>query len=234
AKQMRPLVDRDLAVVFYDLTTVRIHGEGRVEDDLRGYGMNKETGGIARQFVLGVVQTAEGLPLLHTVHPGNMAETKTLQGMLQTVLQRFPVQRVVLVAHRGLLSQENIGELTALADRDGRKLEFILAVPARRYAELAETCQGLAFDADGLAEAEFAGHRLIVAHDPLRAHEQSDRRRARIRELEEMGERLAGKLDGQDAGKTARGRRASDRGSYSRFAKAVAEAELTRFIKPDL
>ncbi|WP_138473458.1 IS1634 family transposase [Poseidonocella sp. HB161398] len=234
AKQMRPLVDRDLAVVFYDLTTVRIHGEGRVEDDLRGFGMNKETGGIARQFVLGVVQTADGLPLLHTVHPGNMAETKTLQGMLQTVLQRFPVQRVILVADRGLLSQENIGELTALADRGSRKLEFILAVPARRYIELAETFEGLAFDADGLAEAEFSGHRLIVAHDPLRAAEQSDRRRARIRELEEMGERLAGKLDQQDAGETARGRRASDRGSYSRFAKAVAEAELTRFIKPDL
>ncbi|WP_138472690.1 IS1634 family transposase [Poseidonocella sp. HB161398] len=234
AKQRRPLVDRDLAVVFYDLTTVRIHGEGRVEDDLRGFGMNKETGGIARQFVLGVVQTADGLPLLHTVHPGNMAETKTLQGMLETVLKRFPVQRVVLVADRGLLSMDNIGELTAQADRDGRRLEFILAVPARRYAELAETFQGLAFDADGLAESTFAGHRLIVAHDPLRAAEQSDRRRARIRELEEMGERLAGKLDGQDAGQTARGRRASDRGSYSRFAKAVAEAELTRFIKPDL
>lgn len=234
AKQVRPLVDRDLAVVFYDLTTVRIHGEGRVEDDLRGYGMNKETGGIARQFVLGVVQTAEGLPLLHTVHPGNMAETKTLQGMLQTVLRRFPVQRVVLVADRGLLSMDNIGELTALAGQDGRKLEFILAVPARRYADLAETFQGLAFDADGLAEAEFAGHRLIVAHDPLRAEEQSDRRRARIRELEEMAERLVGKLDSQSAGQTARGRRASDRGSYSRFTRAVAEAELTRFIKPDL
>ncbi|WP_108262091.1 IS1634 family transposase [Mangrovicoccus ximenensis] len=234
AKQMRPLVDRDLAVVFYDLTTVRIHGEGRVEDDLRGFGMNKETGGIARQFVLGIVQTAEGLPLLHTVHPGNMAETKTLQGMLETVLKRFPVQRVVLVADRGLLSMDNIGELTALADRDGRKLEFILAVPARRYAELAETFQSLAFDTDGLAEADFAGHRLIVTHDPLRAAEQSDRRRVRIRELEEMGERLAGKLDGQDAGETSRGRRASDRGSYSRFARAVAEAELTRFIKPDL
>ncbi|WP_138472820.1 IS1634 family transposase [Poseidonocella sp. HB161398] len=234
AKQMRPLVDHDLAVVFYDLTTVRIHGEAKLEDDLRGFGMNKETGGIARQFVLGVVQTAEGLPLLHTVHPGNMAETKTLQGMLETVLKRFPVQRVVLVADRGLLSMDNIGELTALADRDGRKLEFILAVPARRYAELAETFQSLAFDADGLAESTFAGHRLIIAHDPLRAAEQSDRRRARIRELEEMGDRLAGKLDGQDAGETARGRRASDRGSYSRFTRAVAEAELTRFIKPDL
>ena len=59
ARQIRPLVDRDLTVVFYDLTTVRIHGEGEVEDDIRAFGMNKETGGIARQFVLGVVQTAE-------------------------------------------------------------------------------------------------------------------------------------------------------------------------------
>ena len=242
AKQIRPLVDRDLAVVFYDLTTVRIHGEGAVEDDIRAYGMNKELGGVARQFVLGVVQTAEGLPLMHTVHPGNVAETKTLQGMLATVLQRFPVQRVILVADRGLLSLDNIGALTALADQGGRTLEFILAVPARRYGELVETFRGLAFDADGpgagLAEAAFAGHRLIVAHDPLRAAEQGDRRRARIAELEAMAETMVAKLDAQDAAratkaKAARGRRASDRGAYSRFTRAVAEAELTRFLKPD-
>ena len=234
ARQMRPLIDRDLAVVFYDLTTVRIHGEGALDDDLRAFGMNKDTGGIARQFVLGVVQTAEGLPLLHTVHPGNIGETRTLQGMLQTVLQRFPVQRVVLVADRGLLSMENIGELTAMADQGEQKLEFILAVPARRYADLIETFQGLTFSRDGLAEAAFAGHRLIVAHDPVRAAEQSDRRRARIRELENMADRMVGKLDAQDGGKTARGRRASDRGAYSRFTRAVAEAELTRFLKADL
>jgi hypothetical protein len=44
-----------------------------------------------------------------------MAETKTLQAMLKTVLQRFAVQRVILVADRGLLSMDNIGELTAVA-----------------------------------------------------------------------------------------------------------------------
>lgn len=235
ARQIRPLVDHDLAIVFYDLTTVRIHGEGETRDDLRAFGMNKETGGIARQFVLGVVQTAEGLPLMHTVHPGNMAETKTLQAMLATVLQRFPVQRVILVADRGLLSLDNIGELTALAEQvtGGRKLEFILAVPARRYGELAETFRGLTFSEDGLAEACFAGHRLIVAHDPARAVQQSARRRARIAELDAMAEKLVTRLDAQDAGETARGRRASDRGAYSRFARAVAEAELTRFIKAD-
>lgn len=234
ARQIRPLVDQDLAVVFYDLTTVRIHGEGAVEEDIRAFGMNKETGGIARQFVLGVVQTAEGLPLLHTVHPGNMAETKTLQGMLQTVLARFPVQRVVLVADRGLLSLNNIQELTDMAEQGGRKLEFILAVPARRCADLVETFQGLSFDEAGLAEGSFADHRLIVAHDPRRAEEQSSRRRTRIAELETYAEGLAGKLDRQDAGETDHGRRASDRGAFSRFTRAVAEAELTRFIKPDL
>ncbi|MDI3335636.1 IS1634 family transposase [Defluviimonas aestuarii] len=233
ARQIRPLVDHDLAIVFYDLTTVRIHGEGEVDDDLRAFGMNKETGGIARQFVLGVVQTAEGLPLMHTVHPGNVAETKTLQAMLKTVLQRFPVQRVILVADRGLLSFENIGELTALADQDGRKLEFILAVPARRYTELVGTFHGLAFSEDGLAEARFADHRLIVAHDPDRAALQSARRRDRIGELEAMAEKMTTRLDAQDEGKTARGRRASDRGAYSRFTRAVAEAELTRFLKAD-
>ena len=234
AKQIRPLVDRNLTVVFYDLTTVRIHGEGEVEQDLRAYGMNKETGGIARQFVMGVVQTAEGLPLMHTVHPGNVAETKTLQAMLATVLQRFPIERVILVADRGLLSLDNIGALTDLAKEGGRTLEFILAVPARRYGELVETFRGLAFDADGLAEASFAGHRLIVAHDPLRAAEQGDARRARITELEAMAEKMVGRLDAQDAGATARGRRASDRGAYSRFTRAVAEAEMTRFLKADL
>jgi hypothetical protein len=250
ARQIRPLVDRDLAIVFYDLTTVRIHGEGEARDDLRAFGLNKETGGIARQFVLGVVQTAEGLPLMHTVHPGNMAETKTLKAMLTTVLQRFPVQRVILVADRGLLSFENIGELTTLADQGGRKLEFILAVPARRYGELAEIFRGLAFSEEGRAEATFAGHRLIVSHDPTRAALQSARRRARIAELDAMAEQLVTRLDAQEFGldraaanppgedlgpdgETARGRRASDRGAYSRFARAVAEAELTRFIKAD-
>ena len=149
------------------------------------------------------------------------------------MLQRFPIQRVILVADRGLLSLDNIGALTTLADQGGRTLEFILAVPARRYGELVETFRELIIDADGLAEAAFAGHRLIVAHDPLRAAEQGDRRRARIAELEAMAEKMVARLDAQDDGENPRGRRASDRGAYSRFSRAVAEAEMTRFLKAD-
>lgn len=232
AAQLRPMLDQQLSVVFYDLTTVRIHGEAEVADDLRRYGMNKETGGIERQFVLGVVQSADGLPLMHSVHPGNVAETKTLQGMLQTVLARFPVERVILVADRGLLSLDNVAELQRMAEAGRRKLQFILAVPARRYAELGGTLEALRF-VDGLAEGRFAEQRLVVAHDPLRAAEQAAKRRERIAAIEAFAERLVGKLDAQDQGKTARGRKASDRGAYTRFQQAVADAELTRYVKAD-
>jgi len=232
ARLLRPMLDQQLSVVFYDLTTVRIHGEGQVDGDVRAFGMNKETGGIARQFVLGVVQSADGLPLMHTVHAGNVAETKTLKGMLETVLKRFAVERVIIVADRGLLSLDNVAELTRIADDSARKLQFILAVPARRYAELGETLEGLSYT-DGLAEGRFADHRLVVAHDPVRAAEQAAKRRERIREIEELGEKLAAKLDAQDEGVTERGRKASDRGAYSRFQQAIGDAELTRFIHAD-
>ena len=232
AEQMRPLLDQQLSVVFYDLTTVRIHGEARLEDDLRLHGMNKETGSIARQFVLGVVQSAERMPLMHTVHPGNVAETKTMQSMLAQVLKRFPVERVILVADRGLLSMDNVAELTRLADDASRKLQFILAVPARRYAELGETFDTLVLDND-IAESEFLGHRLVVAHDPQRAAEQATRRRERIQEQVEFAESLVKRLDAQDEGVSQKGRRASDRGAFSRFSRSVSDAELTRFIKAD-
>ena len=44
---------------------------------MRQYGISKE-GLIARQFTLGVVQTAEGPPTYHEVFDGNQAESPTL------------------------------------------------------------------------------------------------------------------------------------------------------------
>lgn len=235
AAQLKPMLDQQLSVVFYDLTTIRIHGEGQVAEDVRAFGLNKQTGGIARQFVLGVVQSAEGLPLMHTVHAGNVSETTTLTAMLKTVLQRFAIERVIVVADRGLLSLDNVAELTALATATSRQLQFILAVPARRYRELGGTLEGLTFDpaSASIAEGQFAEHRLVVAHDPVRAAEQAAKRRRKIAELEGIAAKLVSKLDAQDAGRTERGRKASDRGAYSRFQHAVADAKLTRFVQAD-
>jgi transposase len=235
AAQLKPMLDQQLSVVFYDLTTIRIHGEGEVAHDVRAFGLNKQTGGIARQFVLGVVQSAEGLPLMHTVHAGNVSETTTLTAMLEAVLQRFAIERVIVVADRGLLSLDNVAELTTLATTTSRQLQFILAVPARRYRALGGTLEGMTFDpaAASIAEGQFAGHRLVVAHDPERAAAQAAKRRCKITELDDLAAKLVKKLDAQDAGQSERGRKASDRGAYSRFQHAIAEAKLTRFVQAD-
>jgi hypothetical protein len=87
-----------------------------------------------------VVQTAEGLPIYHEVFAGNTAETTTLVPTIQRVLSRFPIRRVIVVADRGLLSLDNLGELQQICIGD-YPLEFILAVPGRRYAEFTELLQ---------------------------------------------------------------------------------------------
>ena len=100
AHLLRPLIDEELSVVFYDLTTIRAQGLSEQGGDVRRFGMSKE-GLIARQFMLGVVQTADGMPIHHEVFAGNAAEAPTLLPMLGTLLKRYPhIRRLVIVADR--------------------------------------------------------------------------------------------------------------------------------------
>jgi transposase len=235
---LRPLIDQTLSVVFYDLTTIRAEGTAGDDADLRRFGLSKD-GGIARQVMLGVVQTAEGLPIHHEVFAGNTGETATLIPTLEKILARYPIERIVLVADRGLLSLDNLAALSAL--RVGKRpLEFILAVPARRYGEfdtlLAEfqTRHCAAARADVVGELAWQGHRLIVAHRPDMAEEQTRQRDERIAQLEADAERWAGKLVDQEAGQAYRGRKLSDAGVTARFYKAVGDAHLGHILKVDL
>jgi transposase len=239
AKLLRPLVDQDLSLVFYDLTTIRAGGLSEQEGDVRQYGMAKE-GLIARQFMLGVVQTAEGLPIYHEVFDGNQAESPTLMPTLGKVLARFGhIKRLIVVADRGLLSLDNIEELGKIKLPTGQALEFILAVPGRRYGEFVEILQD--FQARAVAAKQeiiegvsWQGLRLVVAHHPQRALEQTQLRRERIAALEAQAQAWAGKLDGQDSGQTGRGRRLSDSGAKARLYHEVKEAHLAKIVKVDL
>jgi len=239
AHLLRPLIDEELSVVFYDLTTIRTEGSSEQDGDVRHHGMSKE-GVVARQFMLGVVQTADGMPIYHEVFDGNTAEVTTLKPTLVKVLGRYPhISRLVVVADRGLLSLENIEELSQLKAGGGRPLEFILAVPGRRYGEFVELLQPLQAKAQSattqiVGEATWQGQRLVVAHNPERAGEQTALRRDRISQLEARAAQLAGKLDGQDAGVVHRGRKLSDSGAKARFFHEVCDAHLASIVRVDL
>lgn len=113
------------------MTTIRAEGLSAVQGDVRKFGIAKE-GLIARQFMLGVVQTVEGLPIYYEVFDGNTAEAKTLVPILNKVMARFPaLRRLIVVADRGLLSLDNLEEFAKLALPSGQALEFVLAVPCQ-------------------------------------------------------------------------------------------------------
>jgi transposase len=239
AQQLRPMVDQDLSLVFYDLTTIGVEGHSELDGDVRHYGMSKE-GLIARQFMLGVVQTAEGLPIYHEVFDGNQAEAPTLLSTLHKVLARFPhIRRLIIVADRGLLSLDNMEALQKIKLDGGRTLEFILAVPARRYGEFLDILtqfQARVTDQEQetIDETHWQEVRLVVAHNPNRAKEQTEWRRAQIKDLEDKAARWAGKLDSQDSGTKRRGRKLSDSGAKARFYHEVKEAHLAKIIKVDM
>lgn len=228
-----PDSDDEMSVVFYDLTTVRISGTGRVADDVRAHGMSKETGGIARQFVLGVIQTREGLPIAHQVHAGNIGEVGTLLPMIQATVKRYRLKRVILIADRGLLSLDNLAAVESLTSASGEPIEYVLAVPGRRYAEFADRVGDVAF-VDGVGETRWQDRRLVLAHDAVRAEEQRQAREAAIAALEAEGDRLATRLDAQDEGTPQRGRRSSDRRAYLKFSELTKAARLSRIVKADL
>ncbi len=240
AAVLRPLVDQDLSIVFYDMTTIGVEGHSEMPGEIRQFGMSKD-GGIRRQVMLGVVQTAEGLPIAHRVWEGNTAEAPTLHAVVDEILALYPVKRIVLVADRGLLSLDNLEWLQAVRiGKTAQPLEFILAVPGRRYGEFTEILSPLHAEHcapakdEVIGETAWKGLRLVWAHDPQAAAQQSRTRRETIETVTRQAEQRAGKLDAQDAGSTFKGRRLSDSGAKAWLFRAVSDAHLGSIVKVDL
>lgn len=243
AATLLPQFTASLDRVFYDLTTVRIAGDGEVDDDLRQYGYSKEGYGTDRQFAVGVVQTADGLPLTHEVFEGNVGEVTTVRGIVERLCQRFPVRRLVFIADRGMLSLDNLDVLEGLTLPGGRAVEYIVAVPARRCTQLTAVLSTLhprlvktsrRTGKESIDEATLeGGRRLVVAHDPERARLQRRQRAQRLREVLQLARALEAKLTAQDAGAKGRGRRLTDAGAKLQLQQAIAERHVSALLQVD-
>ncbi len=192
-----------------------------------------------RQVMLGVVQTAEGLPIHHEVFAGHTGETTTLVPTIEKVLARYPNQaRGAGGRSRPVESRQSRRHPGAAGRRSAAGV--ILAVPARRYGDFDSLLAPFHEKSCRLATAEvfgelnWQGFRLIVAHRPDRASEQSRVRDERIAALEADAAQWAEKLDAQEAGQTRPGKKLSDAGTTARFYEAVADAHLAHIIKVDL
>ena len=80
-------------------------------------------------------------------------------------------------------------------------------------------------------QTKWQSNRLVVAHDPEVATRRGQARDKTIAELVAMGQQCGDKLDGQDAGKRAKGWPMSDSGTKARFYHAVKDAHMAHVIK---
>jgi transposase len=95
----------DISIVFYDVTT--IYFEIDDEDDLRKTGFSKEGRHQNPQIILGLLVSLGGYPLAYEIFDGKKFEGHTILPVLNHFKEQYKLDKLVVVADSGLISQTN-------------------------------------------------------------------------------------------------------------------------------
>jgi transposase len=98
-----------ISVVFYDVTTIYFQAD--IEDDIRKRGFSKEGRHQNPQIVLGLLVSIDGYPLAYEIFEGNKFEGHTMLPILNRFKQKYNLEKLIIVADSGLLSNQNISKL---------------------------------------------------------------------------------------------------------------------------
>jgi hypothetical protein len=112
-----------LDIVFMDTTS--LYFEGRGGQTLGRRGFSKDHRPDLNQMILAVLLDGDGRPVCTEMWPGNTADVTSLIPAIDRLQRRFRINRVCVVADRGMISAETIAELEA------RKLLYVLGVRER-------------------------------------------------------------------------------------------------------
>ncbi len=185
----RDLFNQELDVVFYDLTT--LHFES-VNDEpkngqLRRFGYSKIHRKDLTQVILGLLVDREGVPVGYQLFPGNTYEPHSLPAILEKLRTKHRVTRVVLVADRGIITKDNVGELHKAG------MDFILGMrlwgmTQAWQAKVMEKSQYRRLNKDGsllMREMKYQGDRLIVTWSQERADRDAFIREEIVKKIRE-------------------------------------------------
>ena len=95
-------------MLLYDITSTYFEGT-KAEDGAYGHSRDKRWD--RYQVVIGLVCTAEGLPLAIEVWPGNTADKTTVSGRLRVLKERFGIAKAVFVGDAGMYTEANVVEI---------------------------------------------------------------------------------------------------------------------------
>jgi transposase len=99
----------DLDVVFFDTTSLYFEGDGG--EELGRYGHSKDHRPDEHQMIVGAVLDGAGRPICCELWPGNTTDVTTLIPVVDRLWRRFKIRQVCIVADRGMICQETLGDL---------------------------------------------------------------------------------------------------------------------------
>ena len=102
----RDLFNMKVDIVFYDVTT--FHFESQLQDEMRDFGFSKAHKFNELQVVLGMLIDCEGRPIGYELYPGNTFDSKTLLRILKKLKEQFDLNKVIIVADKGINSKLNL------------------------------------------------------------------------------------------------------------------------------
>lgn len=116
-----------ISVVFYDMTT--LYFEASDEDDLRKTGFSKEGKNQNPQIFLGLLVGLGGYAIGYDIFEGNIYEGHTLIPFIEKISMKFKLDKPIVVADAGLLSNENIKAL------EEKNYEYIIGARIKNEPE---------------------------------------------------------------------------------------------------
>jgi hypothetical protein len=182
----RDLFSEGLDLVFIDTTSTFVYRDTETTFRKRGY--SRDHRGDLPQFVLCVAVDRNGWPIAWEIFAGNTADATALRKLIETLRQRFKVRRAVVVADRGMISQDTIALLTE--DKDA-PFDFVLGCRMRQQKEVTEEVLARAGRYHVVAgnlqvkEVRVGPRRYIVCRNPEEAAKDAAARAVIVEKLEE-------------------------------------------------
>ena len=174
------LLNGNISVVFYDMTT--LYFEASDEDDLRKTGFSKDGKHQNPQIFIGLLVGLGGYAIGYDIYEGNTYEGHTLIPFLEKISKKFNLNKPIVVADAGLLSNDNIKAL------EEKEYEYILGGRLKNEPENIkhQILENKFIDGTTISIAKSKNTRLIVNYSSLRASKDVHNRQRGLSRLEKQ------------------------------------------------
>ena len=167
-----------IGIVFYDMTT--LYFEATDEDDLRKTGFSKDGKHSNPQIFLGLLVGLGGYAVGYDIFEGNTYEGHTLIPFLEKISTKFNLEKPIVVADSGLLSNENIKSLQE------QGYEYILGARIKNETKeiKEEILKSSLKDGQIITIKKDENTRIIISYSEKRAKKDAHNRERGLKRLE--------------------------------------------------